>query len=206
MRPAARLLLIEAEALRPILLEADAASFDRETVCTGWSVRDVLAHCAAALSLTASGELHDFTPDDNERDVRERRIWSLEAVLDELFRGYRDAAAAIDAAGGALDGIGLGEWIHGGDVREALEVGVPYAGEGIDLAIDLLFERSRLGKRRPMDVELGFGVRRFGVGEEPVGRAGADPATFVRLCGGRPADSRRYTLEGCTEADFVLFT
>ena len=46
---AARLLRTEANALLPILRRTPVAAFDRPTICTGWSVRDVLAHCAAAL-------------------------------------------------------------------------------------------------------------------------------------------------------------
>ena len=59
---AVRLLRTEADALLPILRRTPAAAFDRPTVCTGWSVRDVLAHCAAALVRLAEGRLHQFTP------------------------------------------------------------------------------------------------------------------------------------------------
>ena len=141
--PRARLLRTEADALLPILGHTPAAAFDRPTVCTGWSVRDVLAHCAAALVRLAEGRLHQFTPEQNEADVAERRPWPLEDVLAELERGYTAAGPALTAAGGRGDGIALGEWVHGGDVREALQEPLPYESDGLEDALALLVERSQ---------------------------------------------------------------
>ena len=75
-RPA-RLLLAERGALLPILRCSPAEAFDRPTACPGWSVRDVLARCGAALTRVVDGRLHDFTPDLNEADVAERRGWPV---------------------------------------------------------------------------------------------------------------------------------
>jgi uncharacterized protein (TIGR03083 family) len=116
----ARLLLTERDALLPILRRTPADAFLRPTVCTGWTVRDVLAHCGAALTRLAEGRLHKFTPELNELDVAERRSWPLDRVMVELEQGYTAAAPALTAGEGKLDGVVLGEWIHGGDVREAL--------------------------------------------------------------------------------------
>ena len=80
-------------------------------------MRDVLAHCAAALSRVAAGNLHAFTPALNELDVARRREWPLD-VLAELSAGYQEAGKAITDAGGKLDVIALGEWLHGGDIRD----------------------------------------------------------------------------------------
>jgi hypothetical protein len=71
-RPA-RLLRAEHDALLPILARTPDAAFDQPTVLPGWSVRDVLAHCAAVLSRVTGGDLHAFTPDLNEIDVAARR-------------------------------------------------------------------------------------------------------------------------------------
>jgi len=206
LRPAAQILLIEGAAIRPLLEATDEAAFDRPTVCDGWSVRDVIAHCAAALTRTASSDLHDFSPEQNQRDVDARRNRSSSELLAELTAGYQDASGAIDAAGGALDGIGLGEWMHGGDIREALDLPAAYASEGVDLAVDLLVERSaRMGKPA-VTVELPAGRHDFGVGI-PMGVLRCDTATFVRLCGGRRPDPERYVLTGdATAADLVLFS
>ena len=204
-RAAARLLLIESDVLRPILERTPEGHFDRPTICTGWSVRDVLAHCGSALTMTASGDFHDFTPEDNERDVEERRPWALKAVLDELSEGYRAAAEAIDTAGGDLDGIGLGEWVHGGDVRLALGKPRPYASEGSDLAVSLMVERSVAQRCPPIDVSVDGAAFRFGAGDEAVGSVTADVETFIRLCSGRDPDPSRYRLDGVEAGALVLF-
>ena len=52
-RPA-RLLRTEYDALLPILQRTPEPAFDRPTACPGWSVRDVLAHCGAALTRVAA--------------------------------------------------------------------------------------------------------------------------------------------------------
>jgi hypothetical protein len=53
----------------------------------------------------------------------------LPDVLSELANGYRKAGSVIADAGGRLDVIALGEWIHGGDVRAAL--GAPRPGRAV---------------------------------------------------------------------------
>lgn len=205
MRPAARLLLLEAEALEPILQAAPPEAFERPTACDGWSVRDVLAHCGAALTRTATGDLHRFTPEDNQADVDARQPWPLADVVAELLRGYEGAAAAIDSAGGRLDAIGLGEWVHGGDVREALGVPGAYASAGVDLALDLFVERSNRDGRPVLDVDVDGRRLRFGPPGQPAGTLRTDAETFVRLCAGRPADPARYELTGAAPADLALF-
>ena len=206
MRPAAEILLAEAAVLPDILAAAPAESFDLPTVCTDWSVRDVLAHCSAALTRTALGNLHGFTPEDNQRDVDARRTWPLADVLAELFKGYEHAAAAIDAAGGSLDGVGLGEWMHGGDVREALGRNDAYISAGVELAVPLLLERSRATRYPSVSVTLEGTEARFGPDGVPVGDLTTDVETFVRLCGGRRPAAARYQLSGVEIDALVLFT
>ena len=204
MRAAAELLLIERDALRPVLEAADPADFDKPTVCDGWSVRDVLAHCAAALTMTADGSRHGFSPAENQADVDARRSWPLQQVLDELYAGYEASATVIDAAGGALDGIGLGEWVHGGDVREPLGVPDPYASAGSDLAVELLLERSRTRELPAIEVDVDGVAALFGAGE-PGGSLVTDVETFVRLTSVRNPDPGRYRLSGASQQDLVLF-
>ena len=160
-RPA-RLLRAEHDALLPILRRTPVANFDNPTACPGWSVRDVLAHCGSALSRAITGDLHAFTPEQNEKDVAERRSWPLADVLSELAAGYLGAAEPIASAGGRLDGIALGEWIHGGDVRDALGEPLPYASEGYDDACALLADRTR--RRAIPLVEVDMGDRRLVLG------------------------------------------
>lgn len=204
MRPAAQILLAESKALRPLLEATPPEALSLPTVCTGWSVRDVLAHCGAALTASAAGSTHSFSSEDNERDVEIRRSWALEDVLAELFAGYDAAADAIDRAGGALDGVGLGEWIHGGDVRAALDAPRAYTSEGIDLALPLLVERSVALKAPRVDVTIGDLRLTFGVGDHAT-KLSTNVETFVRLCGGRNPDPDRYELHGIEPDELVLF-
>lgn len=205
MRPAALILLEEAVALRAVLASVPEPAFDRPTVCTGWSVRDVLAHCGAALSASAAGTQHSYSAAANQRDVDLRKHWSLTEVLSELYEGYGAAAGAIDRAGGALDGVGLGEWIHGGDVREALGASNPYTSAGVELAIPLLVERSRARSISRVEAHVDGRMLFLGTGES-VGLLTTDTETFVRLCGGRRPASNRFEVEGITQADLVLFS
>ena len=218
MRPAAQVLLLEAGAIRPLLAGLDPTQFERPTVCTGWSVRDVLSHCGAALTRVVADDLHGFSSADNEADVVQRRPWPISDVLDEQFVAYEAAAVEIDRAGGRLDGVGLGEWMHGGDVREAVGAANPYASEGADLAFDLLLERSA-ARNLPhgessrgavvntpaLDIVVDGMTSRFGGDGAPVGTLTTDLETFVRLCGGRRPNPERYDLAGADAEDLALF-
>jgi hypothetical protein len=112
-------------------------------------------------------------------------------------------AARIDAAGGRLDGLGLGVWVHSGDIREAVGLADPYAAPGVELGIELLLERSRR-KEFSLDVHLGDHTAAFGAGP-PSGGLVTDLETFVRLTGGRSPDPARFVLDGASPADPVLF-
>jgi uncharacterized protein (TIGR03083 family) len=202
---AGRLLMIESKALPPILRRASAEAFGRPTVCTEWSVRDVVAHCSAALNRVASGDVHGFSPEENQADVDERRSWPLKRLIDELVRGYALAARVVDAAGGRLDGVALGEWVHGGDVREPLGEPDPYTSAGSDLALELLVARSR---RLPLvAVHLPDQTLALGSMDLPHGpaRLDTDFETLVRLLSGRRPDPDRYVLDGVDPAALVLF-
>lgn len=204
----ARLLLTERDVLLPILRRSPVDAFDRPTVCTGWTVRDVLAHCGCALTRAAEGRLHRFTPELNEIDVDERRSWPLAQVLAELEQGYGSAAEAVTAAQGKLDGLALGEWVHGGDVREALGEPRPYESEGVEDALVLLVDRSR---RRDVprtlvrlpDREVRLGTE--GDSGTPSAELITDVPTLIRLSAGRRPDPTRFRLTGADPAQYLIF-
>jgi uncharacterized protein (TIGR03083 family) len=198
-------LLTEGEALEPVLRGAPRDAFDLPTVCTEWSVRDVLAHCSAALKRVATGDLHNFTPEENQTDVDERKPWPIERLVDELVGGYVGAASVIDGADGRLDGVAVGEWIHGGDVREALKEPDAYVSAGVELAVELLVERAR--RLPPVAVRLPDRELTLGAGEVPADtvRLETDLETLVRLLSGRRPDPDRYRLVGAGPDELVLF-
>ncbi|GAA4044061.1 hypothetical protein GCM10022233_11740 [Streptomyces shaanxiensis] len=106
-----RLLVVERDALVPLLRARSDADFALPTVaCPGWSVRDVLAHCSAALMRVVEHRFEEgvFSPESNDRDIAERADWTNARVVDELERGMTEAGPVIAKAGGALDGIALG--------------------------------------------------------------------------------------------------
>jgi uncharacterized protein (TIGR03083 family) len=217
-----RLLFYERDALLPLLrarAESAPADFDRPTVLPGWSVRDVLAHCSAALGMAASDTMHGFSPEENDTDVIRRRDWPIGELLDELAGGYQGGAAAIGAAGGQLDGLALGEWLHGGDVRDALEMPDAYTSAGVDDALAIIVERGQ-SERSTLPrthvtltdrVDQSSGVLDLGTFElgKPSGGAEAhlttDTATFLRLIGGRSPDPSRFTLAGAEPSRYVIF-
>src|SRR5215468_3728447 len=205
-RPA-RLLRAEHDVLLPILRRTPEADFDKPTVCPGWSVRDVLAHCGSALTRATTGDLHAFTPEENERDVVVRRSWPLPDVLSELAAGYLGAGEPIASAGGRLDGIALGEWIHGGDVREALGEPLAYASDGYDDACALLVERTRRRGTPPVEVHLGDRSLVLGAATptRPAATLRTDRSTFMRLVSGRPVSAADFVLTGATPDELLVF-
>jgi len=202
-----RLLQAERAALLPILHRTPDRAFDRPTACPGWSVRDVLAHCAAALSRVAAGNLHAFTPALNELDVAKRREWPLTDILAELSAGYQEAGKAIAGAGGKLDVIALGEWLHGGDVRDALGEPLAYASDGFDDACALLCDWTRHKAIPLVKAQISGSTLTLGValpGRVPATLHTTGP-TMMRLFAGRPADPSDYQLTGATAAELTVF-
>jgi uncharacterized protein (TIGR03083 family) len=205
-RPA-RLLRAEHDALLPVLRRAAEPVFDRPTACPGWSVRDVLAHCGAALTRVTTGRLNAFTPELNEIDVAERRGWPLPEILSELARGYLEGGPAIGAADGRLDVIALGEWLHGGDVRDALGEPLAYASDGFADACVLLGAWTRRRAVPLVEVTLPGAALRLGapVAGRPPATLRTDPATLMRLFAGRAADPAGYELAGAVPGELVVF-
>ena len=203
-----RLLRAEHDGLLPILRRTPGPAFDLPTGCPAWSMRDVLAHCAAALTRVATGTLHAFTPELNEADVAERRGWPLPRLLSELAGGYLAAGPVIARAGGPLDVIGLGEWLHGGDVRAALGEPMAYASDGFDDACVLLAEHAR--RRRIPLVEVSLPGRSLWLGVGVPGRPAAalrtGPATLMKIFAGRPAEPGEYRLAGANAGELVVFS
>ncbi|MFF2535335.1 maleylpyruvate isomerase family mycothiol-dependent enzyme [Streptomyces cyaneofuscatus] len=212
------LLRTERDAFLPLLRATPESAYALRTACPGWTVRHVLAHCAAALTRVVEDRLEKgvFSPESNERDIEERDGLPLPALLDELERGMTEAGPLIAAAGGKLDGVALGEWVHAGDVREAWGLDGAYAGRGLAYALGLL-EGVAYRKEMPqivadvdLDVELeGWGAPRpLGVPApegRPAGRYHGDGPTLIRLYANRPLVGTRYELHGVREGDLHLF-
>ena len=129
--------------------------------------------------------------------------------MDELEQGLTEAGPVIARAGGALDGIALGEWVHSGDVYEALGVPGAYAGPGLPDALTLLVRVTRERGHVPLHADLDDvdePLRLGGVpGERTPARFIGDAVTLVRLYAGRPASGVPYELAGAEEAELNLY-
>lgn len=202
------LLLAERDALLPLLRRTPPEAFDRSTVCTAWSVRDVLAHCGAVLDRIVHRRLGNFSQEENEQDVVTRRDWPLAEVIAEFEAAAQPVAEAMSAAKGALDGVALGVWVHGGDVRDALGEPWAYGSEGAEDALVLLAERSR-ARSTPL-LRARVGGRDVTLGTAVEGRSTAtltaDLPTLVRLYAGRQPDPSRYQLDGADPEELVVFS
>ncbi|MGP4088905.1 maleylpyruvate isomerase family mycothiol-dependent enzyme [Streptomyces sp. KR55] len=207
-----RLLAVERDALIPLLRVRAEEDFALPTAaCPGWTVRDVLAHCSAALMRVVERRFEEgvFSPESNDRDIAERADWTNAQVVDELERGMTEAGPAIAKAGGALDGVALGEWVHAGDVREALGEAGAYEGEGLPYALDLLAWITRNRGHVPLHADLDDVDEplRFGEvsGERTPARYIGGAATLVRLYAGRPVDGAAFELAGVRAAELNIF-
>ncbi|MFI7342452.1 maleylpyruvate isomerase family mycothiol-dependent enzyme [Streptomyces sp. NPDC050085] len=206
-----RLLVAERDALIPLLRARPDADFELRTACPGWTVRDVLAHCSAALSRVVESRFEEgvFSPECNDRDIAERAALSHQEVVDELERGMTGAGPAIARAGGRLDGVALGEWVHAGDIREAFGEPGAYEGAGLGAALDLLVRISREREHVALhadvdDLDEPLVLGAVG-GDGPPARFIGGAATLVRLYAGRPVVGARYELAGVKEPELNLF-
>ncbi|WP_328872185.1 maleylpyruvate isomerase family mycothiol-dependent enzyme [Streptomyces sp. NBC_00287] len=208
-----RLLTVERDELVPMLRGRGEADFAVPVgACPGWSVRDVLAHCSAALMRVVEGRFEKgvFSPESNDRDIAERAEWSSARIVDELERGMTEAGPVMAKAGGALDGIALGEWVHAGDVREAWGEPGAYTGAGLPYALTLLSEVTRSRGHLPLHADLDDidEPLRLGAdsGERTPARFIGDAATLVRLYSGRrPVGGVSYELAGAEEGELNIF-
>ncbi|MGW3513112.1 maleylpyruvate isomerase family mycothiol-dependent enzyme [Streptomyces sp. NPDC000994] len=209
-----RLLTMERDVLIPLLRARPDADFALPTAaCPGWTVRDVLAHCSAALMRVVERRFEEgvFSPESNKRDIAERGEWTNARVVDELERGMTEAGPLIARAGGALDVLALGEWVHAGDVRETLGEPEAYAGDRLPYALGLLAYVTREKGHLPLHADLDDVDEslRFGEvsGERTPARYIGDAATLVRLYAGRPVPvtGAGYELAGAGKAELNIF-
>jgi uncharacterized protein (TIGR03083 family) len=207
-----RLLAVERDALIPLLRARSDADFALSTAaCPGWTVRDVLAHCSAALMRVVESRFEKgvFSPESNDRDIAERAGWSNARVVDELERGMTEAGPVIARAGGVLDMIALGEWVHAGDVREVFGAPGAYAGAGLPDALTLLVRITREKEHLPLHADLDDVDEPLRLGAAvaggPPARYIGDAPTLVRLYAGRPVNGSGYELAGAREGELNIF-
>jgi uncharacterized protein (TIGR03083 family) len=207
-----RLLAGERDRLVPLLRGRPDADFAvPAAACPGWTVRDVLAHCSAALTRVVESRFEEgvFSPESNDRDIAERAGWTNAQVVDELERAMTEAGPVIAAAGGVLDLVALGEWVHAGDVRAALAEPGAYAGPGLPDALALLVTATRRKAHVPLHADLDDVDEplRFGdpTAARPPARYIGGAATLVRLYAGRSVEGADFELVGVEPRELNMF-
>jgi hypothetical protein len=121
-----------------------------------------------------------------------------------------EAGPVIGRAGGVLDRVALGEWVHAGDVRVAFGEPGAYAGRGLPDALTLLTTVTRDLGHVPLHADLDDVDEPLKLGEvsgeRPPGRFIGDAPTLVRLYAGRPVDAGTgYELAGVEAAELNIF-
>jgi uncharacterized protein (TIGR03083 family) len=207
-----RVLLAERDTLMPLLRGVPEEAFALRTACPDWNVRQVLAHCSAALIRIVEGRLEPgvFSPESNAADVAERDDWPLARVLDEVERGFTEAGPVIAArSDGRLDTVALGEWVHAGDVREAFGEPGAYAGDSADAALALLAIASRRQKTPLLHAFLPGWNAPLVLGTEIDGRPPShlttDVPTLIRIYTDRPLVGTRYELTGAEKKELHIY-
>jgi hypothetical protein len=122
-------------------------------------------------------------------------------VVDELERGMSEAGPVLAGSDGMWDGVAFGEWVHAGDVREALGEPEAYGGPGLPDALVLLARVTReWGDHVPLQADLDDLDEPLHLGktgdERPSARFVGNGPTLVRLYTGRSVEGIKYDLTG----------
>jgi hypothetical protein len=108
-----------------------------------------------------------------------------------------------------MDGIAFGEWVHAGDVREALGEPEAYGGAGLPDALALLVRITSHMGHVPLHADLddlNVPVRLGGTGgDRPPGRFSGDGPTLVRLYTGRSVEGSVYELAGVEAQELNMY-
>jgi len=200
------LLTAEAAAIGAVLADAQPGAFGSDTPLPGWSVRDVIGHCGAAMTMLRDGTVHGFSPVENEADVELRRSWPIDQVITEYLEGLDDFIAIARSAPPMLDGLARGMWIHGGDIRDGLGRDDAYGSPGVNIVVDLIgdaYDDRRLPSVAVIFDSTGPVTTLIGTNDEVISGV-ADVQTFVRLAYGRNPDPARYRFPGIDADDLRL--
>lgn len=111
--------MYEAVRSRIVELVRDADPATPVAACPGWSVKDVVAHLSGVLADYASGRMDGVaTPPWTQRQVDERREWSLDRCVEEWDDNVERASAIFDTPGAPI--LITDVVSHEHDVRGAL--------------------------------------------------------------------------------------
>jgi uncharacterized protein (TIGR03083 family) len=160
--------LVEERRLLTAYLEAlPEGAWDKESLCEGWRIKDVVAHVVGNAADISSGNTADAgSPEYNARQVAERTDRTPAQLLEEwatVGPAFEDGITALDDAffnadyppfgtvGEALRRFSEDTWIHRQDIRVPLGDGVDPQGPGVFavLAVALFEAETRMPQHAP---------------------------------------------------------
>ncbi|MGH3858762.1 hypothetical protein [Actinokineospora sp.] len=103
--------------------------------------------------------------------------------------------------------VALGEWVHGGDIREALGEPDAYSSADADDALTILVQRSVAREVPPTDVHLADG-RSLRLGDPDTGAEGTlrtDVAGLFRITANRRPELAEAELTGLVPSELRMF-
>jgi hypothetical protein len=120
-----------------------------------------------------------------------------------------EAGPVIAKAGGKLDLVALGEWVHAGDVRDTFGEPGAYAGPGLPDALTLLVRITREKAHVPLHADLDDVDEPQRLGDPAAARPPAryigGAATLVRLYAGRSVKGADFELVGVEPSELNIF-
>ncbi|MEX0873985.1 MAG: maleylpyruvate isomerase family mycothiol-dependent enzyme [Actinomycetota bacterium] len=182
------------------------AAWDKESLCEGWRVRDVVSHLVGNARDLATQNLEGVgTVSYNQRQVDERTT----KTIDELFAEWDEQGPAYEAAiaalpiqmweadypawgtvGQALERMLEDIWVHTQDIRIALGDAIE-DGPGIGAVVHVTaFEipvrtKEKGVKVGSVDINVGGHQESVATGDGPALKITGDPATFALVATGR---------------------
>jgi uncharacterized protein (TIGR03083 family) len=157
----------EREMLTAYLEKLPEGAWDKESLCEGWRVRDVVSHLIGNAHDIATGNVADAgSVEYNQRQIDERKDRSPKELLEEWKTAgptFEDGILALDEAfytspyppfgtvGEALQRFAEDLWVHRQDIRIPLGDDIDPAGPGLNSVFDVtLFEQiARVPERAP---------------------------------------------------------
>jgi uncharacterized protein (TIGR03083 family) len=134
------------------------AQWSTQSLCSAWTVRDVLAHMTTTAKMTPGRFLAKFAGTGfqfnamNAKGVNEE----LGATPAETLAGFRAQLDRTTAPPGPIDAMVAEVVIHGEDIRRPLGIGRSYQPEALTLVGDFVIRGNLLlgGKRRATGLTL----------------------------------------------------
>jgi len=118
----------EREELAADLQAIDGAAWETPSLCSGWTVRDVLAHMTALARMTPARFFHKLVASGFHPSVLQARDITLEkgGSVEETLAGFRSVTAGKNRLPGT-DRVMLGETlVHAEDIRRPLGISHEY--------------------------------------------------------------------------------